>query len=98
METYLGTDPTKSCAQTSTANDEAPLDNWPFDFNDDQRATLSDVLKYAPLMNTFVNTPGSSTRLDLNNDGAINLGDVLKFSPVFNMSCAQAGIPPWSQQ
>jgi hypothetical protein len=98
METYLGTDATKSCAQTPTANDEVPLDNWPFDFNDDQKVSLSDVLKYSPVFNTFVNTPGSSTRFDLNNDGAINLSDVLKFSPVFNMFCAQAGVPPWSQQ
>jgi Thrombospondin type 3 repeat/Dockerin type I domain len=98
METYLGTDATKPCAQTSTANDEQPLDNWPFDFNDDQRANISDVLKYIPVFNTFVNTPGSSTRYDLNNDGAINISDVLRFIPVFNMTCAQAGVPPWSQQ
>jgi hypothetical protein len=103
METYLGTDATKSCAQTPAANDEAPLDNWPMDFNDDQRPNLSDVLKFSPVFNTSVNATvmgvvQPSTRFDLNNDGQINLSDVLKFAPVFGFNCTQAGIPAWSQQ
>lgn len=46
VETYLGTDATKPCAQSTTANNETPLDNWPLDFDDNRFANVADYLKY----------------------------------------------------
>jgi hypothetical protein len=58
LETYLGTDPTHSCAQTgfqstsvTKASDEGKMDNWPYDFNDDGQASLGDVLQYSSSLN-----------------------------------------------
>jgi lysophospholipase L1-like esterase len=87
-ESFLGTDPTRQCAATPIANDEAGPDAWPFDFNDDQKANLSDILHYLPVFNTQSPGPPYAARYDLNGDGHINLSDILQFLPVFNQSCA----------
>lgn len=87
-ESFAGTDPARHCAATPTANDEPLPDLWPVDFNDDQKANLSDVLKYSPVFNTTGPGAPYSVRFDLNGDNHINLSDVLKFSPFFNQSCA----------
>ncbi|MCH7999891.1 MAG: thrombospondin type 3 repeat-containing protein [Chloroflexi bacterium] len=83
-ETYLGTDGARPCADTGLgfANDEAPLDNWPFDFNDDGRGRLFDVLSYIAVFNQVAETP-TTQRYDLTADGLIGLGDVLSFIPFF---------------
>jgi hypothetical protein len=88
IETFVGTDPKVHCAATSTPNDEPPPDKWPVDFNNDQKANLSDVLKYSPVFNSAAPGPPYNVRFDLNGDNKINLSDVLKFSPFFNQSCA----------
>jgi Thrombospondin type 3 repeat len=101
METYLGTDATHSCAQTgyqsagvTHANDEGPVDNWAFDFNDDGAAGQGDILQYSsannnsPFLKEVTAAPGSSgvpmTRFDLNNDGMIDMSDVLQFASAPN--------------
>jgi Thrombospondin type 3 repeat/Cohesin domain len=88
QESFVGTDPTRHCAATSTANDEPLPDAWPVDFNNDQKANLSDVLKYSPVFNTTGPGLPYQKRFDLNGDNHINLSDVLKFIPFFNQSCA----------
>jgi hypothetical protein len=90
QETYNGTDATKNCAQDSIANNEAPLDNWPLDFNDDQSVKSGDLSKYGALgvLNTVANTPAKQ-RLDLNDDGQVTTADLSKFAAlgVFNSHC-----------
>lgn len=98
QETYMGTDPTKPCAQTAAGNNETPLDNWPYDLDDNQTAALTDVTKFK-----FgdVNVPPASVRFDLNDDGQVSLTDVTKYGAVFNKKCGSAGtlgIPDWAQQ
>lgn len=92
FELFLGTDPGDDCPDTSTANDEAPPDVWPFDFDDNQRAVLGDVLGYIPVFNHSCYSQSYDPRFDLNPyqgpDGFIGLGDVLSFIAVFNQSCA----------
>ncbi len=51
VETYLGTDTTKPCSQTSTVNDESPLDNWGFDLDDNRTVNGADWLKLASVVN-----------------------------------------------
>ena len=87
----MGTDPGAACAATSTANDESGADAWPYDFNDDQKATLGDVLRYIGRVNMAPPNPTYDVRFDLSINGAITLVDVLKFIPVMNQSCA---LPP----
>jgi hypothetical protein len=108
METYLGTDPTKSCAQTPVppghiggVSDET-IANWPFDFNNDRLAGLGDVSTYSSRFGKPVNAvpaPGYN-RWDLNGNGIIDLADVSKFSSVFGKRCGESvGAPgPWVQQ
>ena len=52
-ENFMGTDPSDHCNDTASADDEGTPDAWPFDFNDDQRASLPDVLKYIGKVNTL---------------------------------------------
>jgi hypothetical protein len=54
----------------------------------DQRANLSDVLKYSPVFNTMGPEAPHNVRFDLNGDNRINLSDVLKLSPFFNQTRA----------
>jgi hypothetical protein len=90
QETYNGTDATKNCAQDSIANNEAPLDNWPLDFNDDQSVKSGDLSKYGALgvLNTVANT-AAKQRLDLNDDGQVTTADLSKFTAlgVFGSHC-----------
>ena len=84
-ESFMGTLPGDPCAP--------PPDAWPFDFNDDQIADLSDVLQY--------NTPGLfgsvgpaspyEARYDLSGDVVIDLSDVLLYNTpgVFGATCAE---------
>jgi hypothetical protein len=80
-EAYLGADGLDDCAATPAAHDEAPPDAWPLDFNDDQRASMSDVT-YAfvtMLAPAGLNQPavGPLVRVDFNGDGWINMQDVI---------------------
>jgi hypothetical protein len=88
MENFVGTDPARHGASTAAANDEPLPDAWPVDFNNDQKANLSDVLKYSPVFNTTGPGLPYTVRFDLNGDNHINLSDVLKFSPFFKKSCS----------
>ncbi len=107
VETYLGTDAEKSCAQTPVppatgglANDEA-IDNWPFDFNDDRQAAIGDVSTYSSRFGKNVDVAPAAPRWDLNANGTIDIGDVSKFSSAFGKRCGQgtAGMPgPYVQQ
>ncbi len=83
----MGTDPLDPCAATPDPNDEPIPDAWPFDFNDDQRAALGDVLSFIPVFNTFAPGPPYEPRHDLNADGGITLADVLLYIPIMNDSC-----------
>jgi Thrombospondin type 3 repeat len=102
IETYLGTDPTKSCAQVATANNEAPLDNWPLDLNDDRLSGGADVVSFGPVFNKSVAAVGP--RRDFNVDGLVGGADVLSYSQAFSKRCGSVGtgtnlgIPDWSQQ
>jgi hypothetical protein len=98
IETYMGTDATKSCAQDSAGNNETPLDNWPYDFNDSASATITDVATFASRFGKAVNVSPASTRWDFNSDGAITILDVAKYAVSFGKTCLAAGIPAWSQQ
>ena len=86
-EAFVGTDPQTACAATNTADDEGPPDVWPFDFNDDRRAALGDVIGFIPVFHTFAPGPPYDPRYDLNASGSISLADVLSYIPVFNLTC-----------
>ena len=86
-ELYMGTDPDKACAATNTANDEGPADAWPFDFDDNRRAAIGDVISFIPVFNTFAPGPPYDPRYDLDASGGITLGDVLMYIPVFILLC-----------
>jgi hypothetical protein len=66
IETYLGTDATKPCAQNTTANNEGPLDNWPLDFDDNRRANVGDYLKYNTVLSA---TNGGSRAINQGGNG-----------------------------
>ncbi|MDP2673555.1 MAG: RHS repeat-associated core domain-containing protein [Dehalococcoidia bacterium] len=87
-EAFMVTDSSHRCAETATANDEPGLDAWPFDFNDDQLASLSDVLRFIPPFNSQAGEDPYDVRFDLNTDSRISLADVFLFLQVFNESCA----------
>lgn len=97
LETYMGTDPTKSCAQDVTQNNETPFDNWPLDFNDSGNINVLDVSSYSSQFNKNVGA-GADARHDLNSDGKIDVLDVSKFSAAFNKTCAAASVPAFAQQ
>lgn len=67
MESYLGTDGTKPCAQSpvggASLNNEGPLDNWPIDFDDNGIVSGADIGK----MNLVV-------RIDQGGNRAVNMG------------------------
>ena len=83
----MGTLPLDPCADTLGADNEPLPDAWPFDFNDDQKATLGDVLRYIGKVNTFPPGPPYDARYDLNASNSITLADVLKYIAVMNLSC-----------
>jgi hypothetical protein len=105
LETYLGTDSTHSCAQTgfqslvggsvgSKAQDEGPVDNWAYDFNDDGRANTSDILAFASAANgvpfgKVVSAPAGPSgvpmiRFDLNSNGKVDTADILQYAAAAN--------------
>ncbi|MEE8347055.1 MAG: hypothetical protein V3S20_06890 [Dehalococcoidia bacterium] len=88
LEVFMGTNPISGCAANNVAGNEGPPDAWPYDFNDNQRADLSDVLGYIPVFNSFFPIAPYDPRFDLNASGGITLGDVLSYIPVFNTVCA----------
>jgi hypothetical protein len=91
LETYQGTDPTKSCSQMSTVNNE-PMDNWTFDFNDNLLVNGQDTGPYGGPTGSFgknvaqgpfgtsPSRPG--VRFDHNVDGLINGQDTGKFGGI----------------
>jgi len=86
IESFVGTDPTNACADTSTPNDEAD-DKWPPDINDDQFINTFDLV---PLVGYFLDPVAAyNPRYDLNTDGVISLLDVLPFRPVFHYNCTE---------
>jgi len=86
-ETFLTTDPGHACAANNGAGNEGPPDRWPFDFDDNQRAALADVLGYISVFNSTYPNPPYNQRFDLDQSGGIRLADVLSFIPVFNKLC-----------
>ena len=86
-ENFMGTLPQAACAATNTANDEALPDAWPYDFNDDQRVAIGDVIRFIPVFNSFSPNAPYDPRYDMNASGGITLADVIMYIPVFNMSC-----------
>ena len=80
-------DPFFACAATPTADDEPEPDRWPFDFNDDQRAALGDVIRYIGVINTQDPDPAYDQRFDFTGDGRIALADIFLYLPVFNTTC-----------
>ncbi|MCH7952758.1 MAG: hypothetical protein IIC25_02610, partial [Chloroflexi bacterium] len=86
LENFVGTDPLGSCANTSTANDEAD-DQWPVDMTDDQRANTLDIAKYVPVLNSFAPGPPYTARLDLTMNGIVNTLDIAPFVPALNTTC-----------
>lgn len=112
VETYLGTDPEKPCAQNATANDEIRPDTWPYDFNDNQLISGPDIIG-AGFSQAWgftvdlppVTVPGQGltpiARMDFNGDGIVSGPDLLKYGPVFAQKCGSTGflgIPDWAQQ
>jgi hypothetical protein len=78
QELFVGTDPERACG----------VNAWPPDFNNDQRVGLDDLLKYAPVFNSFAPEPPYNVRYDLNGDNKINISDVLMMAPFFHQSRA----------
>ena len=87
-ETFMVTAPLVACATNNTPDNEDPPDAWPFDFNDDQKAMLGDVLRYIGRVNTSPPNPNYDVRYDLDASNSITLADVLKYIGVINVSCA----------
>ena len=103
QETYFGTEQTKACQESTLVSNEAPLDNWPMDFNDSGNANSIDVGTFVSRLNRAVNQAPAAPRWDLNFDGFINSVDVGRFVAVFNKTCAvgQAntlGYPTYASQ
>ncbi len=73
IEVFIGTDPGKACAATTTANDEA-VEPMPADLNDDRSVNITDRTKMVLAVKAY--TGGTyNKRYDLNADGAINVTD-----------------------
>jgi hypothetical protein len=86
-EATIGTNPWSRCAVTATTNDEAGLDAWPLDFNDNQFVNGSDWLTFNSHFGAKPSSASYSTRWDLNANGVINGGDMLQLNPSFGRSC-----------
>ena len=85
-EQFVGTDPTKHCNLTTTANDEA-VDYWPSDFNDSRSTNLSDLILMGPSYNKLLGNPAYNPRFDLNASNSVSLSDVILLGPFYNKSC-----------
>lgn len=86
IETYVGSNPVQACPRNSGLNNE-PWDSWQPDFNDDQRANLSDIVALGPSFGKFVNAPGGSIRFDITANGLVDLSDVTSFGLFFSKQC-----------
>jgi hypothetical protein len=96
-EVYIGTNPTRQCAATATANDEnTNPDDWPMDFNDNQRVNGQDFLTFNYVMNQSTAGPPVTVpiigtfprvRWDFNGNGLINGQDFLRFNFFINRTC-----------
>jgi hypothetical protein len=94
IETALGTDDTKPCNQTATANDE-PLDAWSTDFDDNLITDIFDVSAMAPpVFFSAKPSPTYSARLDLDANGIVDIFDVSALAPpVFFSTCTPPSPP-----
>jgi hypothetical protein len=63
-------------------------DQWPLDFNDNQRVNTVDVGFYVPRLNADAPDPPYDVRFDLTMNGTINTVDVGKFVAFLNKVCA----------
>jgi hypothetical protein len=88
VEAHVGTAAAQHCAPTSAQNDDPLPDAWAVDFDDSQKATTQDVLKYIPLLNKKSTDAGYDVRFDINNSNSINTQDVIKFIPFLNRACS----------
>jgi len=95
-ETYIGTDPSKSCAETPGANNDPLPDTNPMDFNDDRIFNGQDSGKFGGPFGSFnkhvsdgpfAGIPGE--RFNFNGDaaGVINGQDTGKYQAYFNKTC-----------
>ena len=83
----MGTRPLVACSDTPAANDESAPDFWAFDYTDDQRASLADLMMATQHFNARDPDPRYSPRYDLDASGGITLADMLSYIPVFNLAC-----------
>jgi len=85
-ESYMLTDMTDRCADTTTPNDETGpgVSPWPPDINDNRVTNLSDVSLMSGVYN---NPPAYDPRKDMNANGTINLSDISLMSPFYNKTC-----------
>ena len=86
-ESFMGTRPLAACSDTPAANDESAPDFWAFDYTDDQRASLGDVMLASQHFNALDPDPRYSSRYDLDASGGITLADMLSYISVFNLAC-----------
>ena len=73
LENFVGTDPLRECADTTTANDEA-VDSMPADLDDDRSVNVTDRTLMVLALKAY-NGGIYKQRYDLNADGAINVTD-----------------------
>lgn len=87
LEAYLGTDPSKSCPVTSTADDET-VDAWPPDFNNNQIVGIDDIFAVSSRFGLKKGDVNYSPRYELaSQNGIIEIDDVYAVSSRFNQSC-----------
>src|SRR5207245_11242770 len=65
LENFVGTDPLRACAATTTANDEA-VDSMPADLNDDRSVNVTDRTIMVLALKAYIDQ--SSTRLNYSYD------------------------------
>ena len=88
IEIYLNTDANAKCALTKKRNNE-PIDAWPLDMNDDQRASKGDISLFEPFMNTSAGDSAFNDRFDLNADGSVSSEDLSRYDSFLNKKCSQ---------
>ncbi len=86
VETFVGTDPTDSCANTVAEFDEAD-DRWPADTNDNQLVNVFDVVPFIAALNSVAPGPPYTVRLDFNTSGNITVFDLVPFIQLLNKPC-----------
>jgi len=88
VEIFVGTDPLKACAATTSPGDEDP-DPWPPDFTDDRVVNVTDIVfVLPPYFGSTSADPDYLARSDLMADGVINIFDLsAMLPPLFGRSC-----------